>query len=455
MLLSAPLLTRIYTPEAFGVLAAFVSIVSVIVAVASLRYEMAIPIADTTTAAVRLLCLCLVLVLIAGVASGIAWLVLGAWIATVLGVPVLASAGWVLPIAVVTGGSYQALMLWHVRERGYRPIAVTRVTQAMAGASTQLGLGLMGVGPAGLLAGDVIGRTAGLATLMRTAQTAVRAAGLTMRSLLAAASAHRAFAAWLATAGLLSAAALHAPFLLIPANFGAAAAGTYFLAHRLLVVPVALVGSGAGQVFFGEAARIRGDPDRLRELATHATIALLALGFPVYGGVVVAGPQLFAIVFGAEWAEAGSFAQLLAPSFLLWSIASPLSSMLVVGRREAESVTFTSLELVARVGAISFGAAAGSISTAVGLLAVTGVMLHLAAIWRFLRPAHVRLPLLLKPIIAIVAVNTPGLALLLLTSVGAPSWWTVLVYVVAVGVGLALAAVLLSPVRGLFWRPAP
>jgi O-antigen/teichoic acid export membrane protein len=318
----------------------------------------------------------------------------------------------------------------------------------------QLGLGLLGTGAAGLLVGDVLGRAAGVGTLMRSATGAIRSAGVTAHSMLSTAVEHRGFAGWMATAALLSTAAFHAPFLLVPANFGAAAAGTYFLAYRILVVPVTLIGSGAGQVFFGEAAQVRKDPERLRELAAQVAVALLAVGWPIYGGLLVAGRPLFAVAFGPEWSDAGSFAQLLAPSFLLWSIASPLSSMLVVGRREAESVVFASVEMAARIGAIAVGAAAGSILAAVLLLAVVGVALNSAAIWRFLRPARVSLRSLLMPTAAIAAINMPGLALLALLSSGTPAWWLVLLYAAVVLVGIMAALALLAPVRRLIWRPA-
>ena len=454
MLLAAPLLTRIYDPDAFGALAAFVAIVSVLVAVASLRYEMAIPIAVDAVVAARLAGLSLVLVVIAGVLTAILWYFLGGWISIALGIPVLASMGWAIPIAIVAGGSYQALMLWHVRERGYRAIAATRVTQAVAATSTQLGLGLLGVGSVGLVAGDVLGRTAGVGTLMRAADSALRTAGVSIRSLVSTATSHRGFAGWMATAALLSAAAFHAPFLLMPASFGVGAAGTYFLAQRILAVPVALIGSSAGQVFFGEAAQVREDGERLRGLATQLAVVLLAVGWPIYGGLLVAGGPVFGVVFGPEWTEAGTFAQYLAPSFLLWSIASPLSSMLVVGRREAESVAFTGVELVARIGAISVGAAAGSAHLAVVLLAVAGLVLNLAAIWRFLRPAAVRPSAVLIPAVRIAAINMPGLALLAVLASGPPTWWIVMLYAAVVLVGISAAAALLSPVRRVMWRPA-
>jgi O-antigen/teichoic acid export membrane protein len=49
LIVSAPVLTRLYTPADFGVLAVYVSILSILAVAATLRYEMAI----TLPAAVR------------------------------------------------------------------------------------------------------------------------------------------------------------------------------------------------------------------------------------------------------------------------------------------------------------------------------------------------------------------------------------------------------------------
>lgn len=52
--LAAPLLTRLYTPEDFGLLAVYASLLGLIAVIASLRYELAIPLPtdDTEAAAV-------------------------------------------------------------------------------------------------------------------------------------------------------------------------------------------------------------------------------------------------------------------------------------------------------------------------------------------------------------------------------------------------------------------
>ena len=58
-ILASPLLTRLYGPEAFGFLALFTSITSIIGVIACMRYEMAIMLPKTDEEAANLLGLCL------------------------------------------------------------------------------------------------------------------------------------------------------------------------------------------------------------------------------------------------------------------------------------------------------------------------------------------------------------------------------------------------------------
>ena len=61
-ILASPLLTRLYGPEAFGFLALFTSITSIIGVIACMRYEMAIMLPKTDEEAANLLGLCLLCV---------------------------------------------------------------------------------------------------------------------------------------------------------------------------------------------------------------------------------------------------------------------------------------------------------------------------------------------------------------------------------------------------------
>ena len=73
--LALPLITRLYTPEDFSVLAVFSSIVAIVSVAACLRLEIAIPLPETDEDAANLLALALIFCTVASLAACIAiWL---------------------------------------------------------------------------------------------------------------------------------------------------------------------------------------------------------------------------------------------------------------------------------------------------------------------------------------------------------------------------------------------
>jgi len=64
LILSAPLLLRLYEPTSIGMLAAFIGLVSLLTIIACGRYDLAIPLAKHPSDATTLVALCLFLLLI-------------------------------------------------------------------------------------------------------------------------------------------------------------------------------------------------------------------------------------------------------------------------------------------------------------------------------------------------------------------------------------------------------
>jgi O-antigen/teichoic acid export membrane protein len=214
---------------------------------------------------------------------------------------------------------------------------------------------------------------------------------------------------------------LQAPFLLIPTLFDLESSGQYFLAYRLLVLPASLVGVAVSQVFFGEASFRRADPRKLHDLAYHAAVSLLVVSIPTYALVGVGGSALVETVFGSQWRLAGLYAQIMAPWLLLWSVASPISALLLVGRRERESLAFTAAELGLRAASLGIGAALHSLTVGIIVLSAVSVALNVSALWRFLRIASVSLGELLRPAGRIAALTVPSLAMVVLVELALPA----------------------------------
>jgi O-antigen/teichoic acid export membrane protein len=215
-------------------------------------------------------------------------------------------------------------------------------------------------------------------------------------------------------ASIVGALSLQVPFLMIPLLFDLEATGQYFMAYRMLVLPASLLAAAVSQVFFGEAAYRRDRPEAMRYLAKRSASVLFIFSIPTYAVAFVAGPLLFVSVLGEEWQEAGEIARIVSPWLLVWSVASPLSTLLLVGRRERESLFFTTAEFLARSVAIALGAALGSLIGAIVALSAVSFVISVVALWRILPVASVRLRDLGRPIATTVAMTIPSVVVLAL-----------------------------------------
>ena len=420
LVLASPVLSRLYDPEAFGLLSVYAALLSVLVAAASLRYDLAIPISADAVEAAHLLALSLILTVVSCVLLGIVIVGWGDQIATALGASGLIPYLWLLPVALLVASAAQMLASWAVYQRSFPALGRMRAMQGASQAVCQVVLGLAAIGPGGLIVGDIAGRTVGMEQLLRPLLATLRPIQLSFARVRFQARRQWHFARVMTLASLLNTLSLQIPFLLIPALFDLASSGQYFLAYRVLVLPASLVAAAVSQVFFGEASFRREDPRRFRDLAYNATVSLLVFAIPTYAIIAVAGQALIQVVFGPQWALAGLYAQILAPSLIFWSVASPISSLLLVGRREVESLAFTALELALKAAAFAIAAALGSLTVGIVVLSGVTILIDTAALWRFLRVPGVRLRELLRPAARILALTVPSLVLVVVVETMLP-----------------------------------
>jgi O-antigen/teichoic acid export membrane protein len=386
--LAMPVLTRLYTPADYGSLAVYSSTLTVLLVVASLRYEAAIPLPDDEPAAASLLVLALGLV--AAMAAMLALLVTvgGDAFVGALKVPALRPYLWLVPLGFFGAGTYQALSYWAIRRRAFTRIARTKLSQGIGQVGAQVALGLASAGAPGLLVGDVIGRVAGGGGLALLAWRDHPMSLVTRRSLVAAVRRYRRFPMLTTWAGLLNIGSLQLPSLMFAASFGAAAAGLYALSYKMLVLPTMMIAQAVGQVFLSRAAGVAREPARLRGLTERTALVLFACGLPVFATVGLSGPRLFAVVMGGQWEQAGRYAQVLAPWFVVWLVSNPLSGLLSVREWQGSALAFSTFEFALRLGSLLVGAHRGSPMLAVALLSASGVIISVASIARFMRAGH-------------------------------------------------------------------
>jgi O-antigen/teichoic acid export membrane protein len=348
----SPVLTRLYVPGEFGVLAVYGAVLGVLVGVVAMRYDFAIPLPEDDETAAHLLVLALAAVLaLALVLTGVI-LYGGSGLLEGLGLGALSSYWYLIPVGVGGAGVYSALNYWAVRERSFDVIARTRVSRSGTAALVQVGLGAAGAGPLGLLTGHFLGQSAGIGALSRALMRKVHhVRAVTLRGLSSAASRYRRFPLVSAWGTLLNNAGLYVPAIALAAIYGPAVAGWFALAERTTKVPFTLIGNSAAQVYMGEAAdTLRNAPYALRPLFRTFALRLLLVGIVPATVVALVGPDLFRLVFGAEWEVAGVFARVLAIAFVVRFVASPLSQTLNLLERQGIQLVWEGGRLLAVAG---------------------------------------------------------------------------------------------------------
>lgn len=382
----SPLLTRLFTPEDFGLLAAYGAVLSMLLSVASLRYHLAIPLPKDDRDGFLLLVASLgIVVLVTGVLAAVLAL-LGPALFTALSAPDLIPHGWILVLGVFGAGAYQALSYWAIRRQAFRPLAVTKVTQGVVLALSQVGIGLVISGPFGLLFGDALGRSAGTGMLARlTFRNLDVTAKTSWNSVKRLLIRYRRFPTYSTVSALLNTGGLQLPALLLLSFHGPQVAGWYALTMRVFGVPMSLLGTSASQVFTSSIAEIARTGQSPRRLYTRTALRLFAIGIPIAGLLALVGPTLFSWVFSAEWSVSGAYARILAPMFLVQFVASPLSQTLNVLERQDIQFGWDAFRLVLVAGTLFAMNALGLDATAsvMGLsasLLVAYVVLYLICI---------------------------------------------------------------------------
>lgn len=356
LIATAPILTRLYGPGEFGILAVYAAILGVIAIVASLSYELAIPLPRSDRQAAAVLGVSVVSALLVTALSAIVIAALGPHLGRWIGTPELARYAWWIPVGVLLAATYQAWNYWAIRTGAFSLIAATKLRQGFGSASVQLGMGTFGAGPIGLIVGHIVGQAAGVLLLIKGA--ASRAPRLTSRVTLAklrwAARRYRRFPTLYSWSGLANAVGIRSPVILFAALHGPGAAGTLLLAEQVVGMPMKLVGTAVGQVYFGKAAALaRSHRRAFRRFFRRLTLALFLLGTLGATAVALGGPSLFRIVLGEQWGDVGLFVRILALMYVVQFTAGPVSQTLAILEMQGVKLAWEVIRLGAVTGAFA------------------------------------------------------------------------------------------------------
>lgn len=314
----APVITRLYGPEAFGLLGTFMAIVAVVTPIGALSYPIAIVLPKEDADARGIARLSSYIAIGFATLVALVFLIAGDWIVNILQVQEISAFILLIPWVVVFAAWLQINEQWLIRKKRFKITARVAVLQAFIVNGIKSSIGLFKPVAAVLIILAALGSAIHAALLALGAKRAEeqdqqKSKTPQCTSLWKLAKKYYAFPIYRTPAGFVHGVTQSLPILMFAAFFGPAAAGFYALCRRLLGMPSQLISKSVGDVFYtriSEAAHVGGE--NLTRLILKATLALAIVGFVPFTLIVAYGPWVYGVVFGQEWMVAGEYARWLA-----------------------------------------------------------------------------------------------------------------------------------------------
>lgn len=361
--LLSPVLTRIYTPDMFGVLGIFTAIIGLLAVISALRFELALPLVQSDKEAADLFAVCvaalflttfLAVFFIGGVShAGETDMIFGR----------MAPYRWLIPLGFFCIGAYQVMVAYATRYGTFRIVAHTKVYQGVVGPVSQIGMGLLGSEAWGLVLGFVLGQSAGVIALFkRLIWTPKALTDVTLQGMLAMAKRFRRFMFYSSWTGLLE--FIGGAYLLlftVPLLYSNTLTGYIFLTDRVIGRPLLMIGTSILQVYLGAAPKdINNDPAAMKKRFLQLSGQQLVIVAAWLLIVNAAAPYAMPVIFGEKWSDAVPYLHVLSIAYLPQMVIIAITHTLQILEKQELSAAWEIGRLVALVAALGGSYLAGA-----------------------------------------------------------------------------------------------
>ncbi len=326
----SPILTRIYTPEDFGVFALFIAITSILGTIANARYELAIMLPKKDEDAINIVALGFIITCFITFLTLVFVIFFNDYFTNLLGNTEIGFWLYFVPLTLFFSGLFNILNYFNNRKKNYKYLRNATILKSIVLAIVQLSVGLMKSGASGLITGSIISN---MVANMKLAQNILKDKILISKirkvKIIALAKKYKDFPKYNLISDLSNTLTLQIPFFVIPKAFNISISGYFFFAQKMISMPSLLIANSISQVFFEKISENNKNNIKNMPIFLNILKKLLMLSLPISIFIYLFSPTIFEIIFGKEWRISGEISQYLAVVFFFTFIVSTLSITLV------------------------------------------------------------------------------------------------------------------------------
>ena len=347
MVCSIPILTRIYSPENFGVFSVFLSLSAIIGVISTGRYDIAAVLPKKNSEALNVFRVAILFCVSTFLFSLIIFGLLFIW--EPLPYPTLYQICIWIPIGILLHGLLSSYSLYSNRLKKYYIMTKSRVLSSITTAIVSISLGFWGFGFLGLIVGKVSGQALEILFLHFGIKKDLKGLfeHIELKSLKHTTYKYINFLKFSTAEALLNTGFKQIPVVLLSSFFGNAASGHFGVAQSALSKPTGILSGSVSSVFFEKAVSLNNSsPTQLKSFFLKNLKTLTIIIIPVSIFAMLFSPTLFAFVFGEAWRTSGVFAAWLMPYVAVTFVKAPLSSMIDIKNQLKKNLIFESSFLI-------------------------------------------------------------------------------------------------------------
>lgn len=353
-----PVLSRVYSPESFGVLGTLTSIAGIIVVTGSLKYELAIVLPSSEEKRSSLSILSFFILSLFSFATLIAVIILKDFLSNLIfGNSAYSYYLFFIPFYIFFLGALNIIFQFLSSEKRFADISIIKVTTTSFANLFNVVTGLFSSQTFLLITGQAMGLVA--STFYFAAKYKKKLLNtfnsVSLSKMMTVAKEYKNFPIFTAPQHFLNAVSQNVPVIMLASFFGIEITGFYVMSRRFLQLPAQLISESIRPVLYKKMAEKNNRNEKMTGLLIKSTGSLFAIA--VIPAIIFGfwAEELFVFFLGSNWAMTGKMSKILMPWIALVFINPPSTLLLLVFGRQKMLLVFDIVLAASRVGSIFIG----------------------------------------------------------------------------------------------------
>ena len=356
-------LSRIYTPQDFGVFALYMSILSITNIMATAKYELAVMMPREDHKGLNLTGLSAIISVFVSLFLFVLVLLFNKPFTRMLGNEQISPWLYLVPLSTLLNGCYQGLNYWSNRNKRFRTMTAASLGQSLTNSSVKVGAGFLVTGPFGLIFGSIAGQFTGLLTYLGNflKHDRNKFSLINQKDMASLAREHYRFPKYNMLHGVANNFSGNLPVFILTSWFSSAAAGLYSFGFTMIFRPMSLITTAFSQVFSQRVITRENEGLPILPDVRRLLVKMFQFSFIPFVIVAIFASRIFGFVFGQEWETAGQYTRILIPWLYVVFLSAPFSFLPDLFRVQGKAFLIDLVKLAVRIAAIAAGVASGDV----------------------------------------------------------------------------------------------